>query len=152
MTDWIVFRARIEPMEWGDAVYTVLHLPADVTSALDAFGARRVEGEIADHPVNLALTRAPVAPGAFLYTGRAFLASAGIEPGEEIDVRLRPADPDAVEVPDDLRASLRASGRLSAWQALSPGRRRALVHGVTSAKRPETRSRRIARLLEDELR
>jgi hypothetical protein len=58
VTDYVTFEGRITPLEWGMGVYTVLPLPDAVTEALGK--ARRVEGEIADHPVNLAVTRAPV--------------------------------------------------------------------------------------------
>lgn len=30
-------------MEWGDSVYTVLPIPDDVSQALEALGAKRVE-------------------------------------------------------------------------------------------------------------
>nr|WP_238941552.1 YdeI/OmpD-associated family protein [Jannaschia sp. Os4] len=108
---------------------------------------RRVEGEIADHPVNLAPTRAPVRDGAFLWTGKALLAEIGIAPGEVVEVRLRPADPSEVEVPDDVAAALRAADRTAAWEATTPGRRRGMLQAVATAKRAETRAKRIAALV-----
>lgn len=145
MSDWIEFEAAIETLEWGRATYTVLRLPPEVDSALGA--ARRVEGEIGDHPVNLAPARAPVLEGRFLWTGRALLDAIGVAPGEPVEVRLRPVDPDVVETPADVAAALRAAGRSAAWDALTPGRRRGLLHAVTQAKRPETRARRVAALV-----
>ena len=107
----------------------------------------RVEGEIGEHPVNMGVARADVIPDAFLYTGKAFLREAGIEPGETVEVRLRAADPDAVEMPEGLDAAIRAAGLISEWKALTPGKRRGLVHPVARAKRAETRTRRIEALL-----
>lgn len=142
---WVAFEAAVEPLEWGRATYTILRLPPEVMEALGR--PRRVEGEIADHPVNLAPARAPVLEDAFLWTGKALLREIGIAPGEVVEVRLRPADPDAVEVPDDVALALRAAGRLEAWDALPPGRRRAALVPVAGAKRADTRIRRIAALV-----
>lgn len=143
--DWITFEAAIEPMEWGRATYTILPLPPRIVAALGP--TRRVEGEIGDHPVNLAITRAPVRDGPFLWTGRALLDAVGIEPGEPVEIRLRPAPDDAVDTPPDVVHALRAAEATAAWAALTPGRRRTLLHPVASARRPETRARRIGALL-----
>lgn len=146
MSDWLSFDGRIEILAWGRATYTILPLPGAVVAALGAAGARRVEGEIAEHPVNLALTRAPVVEGVFLWTGRSLLDRIGVAPGAEVEVRLRPADSDAVEMPEDLAAALRAAGATAAWEALSPGKRRGHLYGIDSARTPATRARRAAAL------
>ena len=136
-------------MEWGNSVYTVLRLPPEITDALTAEGAKRVEGEINDHPVNLALTKAPVIDGVFLWAGKSLLREVGIEPGERIEVRLRPAPDNAVEVPADVTNALRSAGLTQSWEALTAGKRRGMLYQVTSAKRPETRIKRIAKLLSE---
>ncbi|MEO1613952.1 MAG: YdeI/OmpD-associated family protein, partial [Pseudomonadota bacterium] len=136
MTGYVHFEARIEPMEWGRSVYTVLPLPSEIMRALG--DPKRVEGEIADYPVNLAPSRAPaeVFEGAFLWTGKSLLREAGVVPGELVDVRLRPADPNAVELPGDVSAALREADATAVWEALTPGRRRSLLQSVVTAKRP----------------
>ncbi|MEM7491129.1 MAG: YdeI/OmpD-associated family protein [Pseudomonadota bacterium] len=144
---FVTFEGRIEPLEWGRATYTILRLPDDVVAALG--NPKRVEGEVGDHPVNLGLARADVVEGVFLWTGKAFLNAADLMPGEVLEVRLRPADPEGVDVPADVSAALRTAGRMADWQALTPGRRRGLLHAVTTAKRPETRTRRIAKLISE---
>ena len=149
MSDWHSFEAQIIPMEWGDSTYTVLPLPDDVTAALAAEGAKRVEGEINDHPVNLALTKAPVIAQTFLYTGKSLCRDIGIEPGVWLDVRLRKADPDHVDVPEDVVLALRQADASALWQALTPGKQRAALHQITSAKRAETRTKRLAALIAD---
>lgn len=146
--DWVVFEACIEPIVWGKSTYTILPLPADVADTLIARGAKRVEGEINDFPVNLAITRAPVVPGPFLWAGKALLDSIAITPGERLDIRLRPASPDEVEVPGDVSAALRAADLWSDWSARTPGKRRGMLHQITSAKRADTRARRIAALID----
>lgn len=147
MTDYLTFDGTVTPMHWGKAIYTVLRLPPDVDAALRAAGARRVEGEINDCPVNLALTTAPVIEGTFLWAGKALLDRCDITPGDVFEVRLRPADPDYVEMPEDVEIALRQAELSDTWSRLTPGKRRGLLHQVTSAKRADTRSKRIATLL-----
>lgn len=147
MTDYLVFEGQIQPMPWGDSLYTVLPLPDDVADTLAAQGAKRVEGEINDHPVNLALTKAPVIEATFVYTGKTLLDRCGIAPGDRVDVRLRKTDPAVVETPDDVMLALRAADVSAAWDALTPGKRRSLLHGVNTAKRAATRQTRIDALI-----
>jgi len=147
MTAYVTFEGRIEPVRMGRAIYTVLRLPPEVMLALGP--ARRVEGEIAEHPVNLAPSRMPEVDGPFLWTGKSLLAQIGVGPGDPVEVRLRPAPDDAVDLPDDLAATLMTQGALAAWQALTPGRRRGLLHQIGTARTAPTRAKRIARLIQD---
>ncbi len=149
MSDWVSFEAMITPMEWGKTTDTGLRLPDEVASALAAHGARRVEGEFNDRPVNLALTRSPAIDGLFLYTGNTLLRDIGLEPGEIFEARLRPASPDEVAVPEDVMAAPRGAGRTSDWDALTPGKQRRLLHTVNTAKRADTRAERFAKLVCD---
>lgn len=149
MTDWISFEGRIVSMEWGESTYTVLPIPDDVSAILTAQGARRVEIELNDHPYNLALTKAPSIASIFVYTGKAVLRETSIKPNEPIEVRIRKANPNEVEVPDDVLLLIRQNDLTEDWEALSPGKQRGLVHSIVSAKRPETREKRIAALVLD---
>ncbi len=145
MSDYITFEGAVEPMEWGKATYTVLRIPPEVVDALGK--TKRVEGEINDHPVNLALTKAPVIDGVFVWAGKSLLREVGIEPGEHIEVRLRAAPDDLVEVPADVVTALRSAGVTDKWDSLTAGKQRGMLYQVTSAKRAETRAKRIAKLL-----
>lgn len=147
--DYVSFEARVVPMDWGDSVYTVVPLPPEVAAALGA--TRRVEGEFNDHPVNLAIAKAPpeVIGTPFLWAGKTLLDRVGLSPGEVFEARLRPAPDDLVEVPRDVMVALRSGGVLDAWEALSPGRRRGLLHRIETAKRAETRAGRISALVRD---
>jgi uncharacterized protein YdeI (YjbR/CyaY-like superfamily) len=52
---------------------------------------------------------------------------------------------EAGEVPDDLAAALDAApGARGHWEALTRGQRKAILGWIATAKRPETRARRIA--------
>ncbi len=145
--DWVTFEGRVEPLTWGRATYTILRLPDAVVAALGK--TRRVEGEIADHPVNLALSRAPVVEGVFLWAGSSLLERVGITPGEPVEIRLRPAPDDRVDLDPDLEAALRSAGALATWEALSPGKRRGLLYQIATAKTAPIRAKRIAKLLAD---
>ena len=148
MSEYHVFEGEIIPIELGKSTYTVLPLPDQIADVLQAEGARRVEGEINDHPVNLALTKAPVIDHIFLWTGKSLLDEIGIAPGEPVDVRLRKAD-DSVETPEDVMLALRQADATAAWEALTPGKKRGLLHHVNIAKRAETRAKRITKLIAD---
>lgn len=145
--DWVTFEGKVTPLTWGRATYTILPLPDAVVAALDK--ARRVEGEIAEHPVNLALSRAPVVEGVFLWTGQSLLDRIGIAPGEPVEVRLRPAPDDRVDLDPDVEAALRAAGAMDRWESLTPGKRRGMLYQIATAKTEPTRAKRIARLMGD---
>lgn len=147
MSDWVTFEGMVETVDWGRATYTILRLPDTVAEALA--GTRRVEGEIADHPVNLAITRAPVVDGPFLWAGQSLLDRVRIAPGERIEIRLRPAPDDRVDTPPDVAAALAAAGLTARWEALTPGKRRGLLYKIDTAKTAPTRSKRIAALIAD---
>jgi hypothetical protein len=149
MSDYIAFRGRIETLEWGRSSYTILRLPEEVAARLAAEGAKRVEGEMNEHPVNLAPTRAPVLEDTFLWTGKSLLDRIGLVPGDEVEVRLRKAPDDEVDMPGDLAAALRAVGATHLWEALTPGRRRGMLYQLGTAKTQATRDKRIAKLIGD---
>lgn len=148
MDDWLTFEGTIIPMEWGKSVYTVLPIPTGVMETLNRQSARRVDVELNDVPFNMALTKAPALDKTFIYTGKSVLRQADIAPGDVVDVRMKKADPAAVETPADVAHSLSAHGLTSTWVALTPGKRRGHLHRIEIAKRPETRAKRIAALVE----
>lgn len=81
---------------------------------------------------------------------KAVRAQLGVDIGDEVDatVALDTAERE-VEVPDDLAAALDAAGLRAAFDALSFSRRKELARGVSEAKRPETRERRVAGVVEE---
>ncbi len=147
MTNWVTFEGRVEPLTWGRSTYTILRPPEATVQALGK--TRRVEGEIADHPVNLALSRAPVVEGMFLWAGSSLLQRIGVSPGEPVEVRLRPAPDDRVDLDQDVEAALSAADLTAVWEALSPGKRRGFLYQIATAKTEPTRQKRIAKLIND---
>jgi len=71
-------------------------------------------------------------------------ASAGVEAGQEVEVRIElDTEPRTVDLPDDLAAALDHAGVRAAFDALSPSKRKAHVTSVEGAKTEDTRSRRV---------
>jgi Bacteriocin-protection, YdeI or OmpD-Associated/Domain of unknown function (DUF1905) len=147
MNDWVTFEGAVETLEMGRSTYTNIRVPPAAAAVLEAAGARRVEGEIDDQPVNLALSRAPAVDGVFLWTGKSLLDRAAIRPGDVLSVRLRPAAPDEVALPEDVALALSRADRMQAWDALTPGKRRGLLYRIDTAKTQATRAKRIDALV-----
>jgi hypothetical protein len=75
--------------------------------------------------------------------------AAGVAAGDVVEVSIEvDCRPRVVELPDDLRAALDAAGLAEHWTELSFSHRREHVEWVTGAKKPETRARRIAAVVE----
>jgi hypothetical protein len=77
---------------------------------------------------------------------RSHREAAGLEGGETLKVTLvLDTAPRVVEAPADLVKALKAGGAHAAWQRLSYTHQREHVEAIESAKKPETRARRVAR-------
>ncbi len=76
--------------------------------------------------------------------------AAGVKPGDEVEVTVElDLEPRTVEVPEDLAAALDAKpGARAAFDALSYTMRKEHVRQVESAKAQETRTRRIAGIVD----
>ena len=93
-------------------------------------------------------TIAIMAGETFIPLRRSHREAAGVASGDTIAVTLTlDTGPRVVESPDDLAAAIDAAGLRAAWDALSFTRRREHVDAVVSAKKADTRARRIAATL-----
>jgi hypothetical protein len=74
---------------------------------------------------------------------------AGVENGGVVDVTLELDEaPREVEVPEDFTAALAAAGLRDAFDRLAYSHRKEHVRAIAEARTPETRARRIAKVLE----
>lgn len=147
---WVSFDAMVEPLVWGESTYTIIRLDDALAGAAAGQRTRRVEGRVEDVEVNVGLNRADVLEDAFMYVGGSLRRRLGVRPGDVVRCRLRPADPDLVPLPDDVREALAGAGRLASFERRRPAERRRLLQPVEDAARPETRARRIAALVAGE--
>jgi len=86
-----------------------------------------------------------------LPVNRQMREGAGVQAGDAVEVVLERDDgPRTVTLPPDLGGALAARPRTRArWEALSFTRRKEHVRSLEEAKKPETRSRRLERILSD---
>jgi len=128
----------------------VLFLPPELEALLpfDAHPRLRVQGEMAGVPV----------AGAFMPTGdgRRYVIvppvvrkRAGVDIGDTIEMRFAVDDQDRVVIPEPLARELARDEDLrAAWERLSPGRRRGLVHPIHAARTAPTRDKRLREAIE----
>ena len=124
--------------------YTVIFVPEEVKTdlPLGTYPKLRISGEVDDHPIEAALT--PVRGEHYILLSKKLLAAIGKGLGDEVELRFRIADQDAVDVPERLEAALARDAAMRAlWQAATPGKQRALAYMVASAKRAATQDQRI---------
>jgi hypothetical protein len=130
------------------------HLDGDLGHIPIPFDPRAVFGR-ARPPVTVAIgahtyrsTIAIMGGQTFVPFRRSNREAVGIEaPGEYAVTLTLDTAPRAVEVPDDLAAAL--GDARAGWNMLSFTRRRELVEAIATAKRPETRERRLALAVEE---
>jgi hypothetical protein len=73
----------------------------------------------------------------------------GKDIGDNVRVTVEAdAEPRAVAVPGDVRAALRKARLEAAFETLSYTHRKEHINAIEEAKRPETRARRIAKMLD----
>ncbi len=143
------FEGRVVLHNLGTYTYTVIFLPPELCGdlPLDEHPRLRVEGEVGEQPFEGAWQ--PVRGRWYIMLSKQLLRDAELSVGDEVGVRFAVVDQSAVEVPLALRLALEADERAaSAWEGLSAGKRRGLVHRVLSAKTATTRGRRVAEVLE----
>jgi hypothetical protein len=77
------------------------------------------------------------------------MRSGGLVPGATytVDIAMDVAER-TVDIPDDLAAALAKAKLKAVWDKQSYTNRKEFVRGVTEAKKPETRERRIAKVIE----
>ncbi len=137
------FRSEVEPPQ----PMRGLEVPAGVIEALGGGGRPPVTIRINGHSWR---SRIAKMRGRYLIGfSKANRAAAGVETGETVEVEVTlDTEPRVVAEPDDLTLALDADPLArAAWDRLPPGRRRGHVHAIESAKKAETRARRIEKVV-----
>ena len=147
MTKTIRFKAKLlRPAESAkDGSWTFLTLPKNASAKLPSRGMTAVEGTINGFPF-----QATLAPDGqkshWLKVYRKLCEAAGAQAGDIVTLEIAPAaeDPEPT-IPADLRKALATAApkARALWSDITPIARRDWIHWITSAKQPETRTRRI---------
>jgi Bacteriocin-protection, YdeI or OmpD-Associated/Domain of unknown function (DUF1905) len=141
----IRFKAKLlRPATAKGASWTLLILPKNASAKLRTRSMTTVEGTINDYPF-----RATLAPDGqrshWLKVNKKMREGAGADVGDVVTLEIRSAAKELeLRVPADLRKALAAAPKARAlWSNITPVARGDWVHWITSAKRSETRARRI---------
>lgn len=140
------FKATLlRPATPKGATWSFLILPAAASAKLPARGPVTVDGRVNGQPFQTTLD--PDGQGShWLKVPRALREGAEAAVGDTVTVEVTPVEVEPEpRVPVDLRRALVANPQARApWTSLTPVARRDWIHWITSAKKPETRERRIA--------
>jgi hypothetical protein len=114
------------------------------------FGKARAPVKVTLNRYSYRSTIAIMGGEAFIPLRRSHREAAGLEGTETLRVRLElDAEPREVKLPADLLNALGTRRAIwKRWQALSFTHQREHVEAVEQAKKPDTRARRIARIVE----
>lgn len=142
-------RGKVQKHDFGRMAFSVLYVPRSLEKQLplQEFPRLRIEAEINGVRHNGALQ-----PGGgrwFLMLSKRLQKLCQISLGDSVTVDFEIADQNAVDVPRELLHAIEADRRAEQlWDSLTTGKRRSLAHYVDSAKRPETREKRVEEVLE----
>lgn len=142
------FSAVVERLP-GDELWTILIMPFDVEQVFGTSGSVRVRGTLNGVPFRRSIH--PRGDGRhFMMLNRQMREEAGMEVGEPVQVVLEQDTGErTVEVPPDLAKALDADAAIGeVYARLAHSRRFEFVRWLNQTKNPETRQRRIARILE----
>jgi hypothetical protein len=137
------FRSHVEPNE----PMRGLEVPPEVVEALGAGKRPRVIITVNGHSWR---SRVAIMRGRYLLgLSNANRKGAGVVTGDEVEIELKfDPDPRAVVEPEDFAQALNADPTArAAYDRLPDGQKREHVRAIESAKKPETRKRRIEKAL-----
>lgn len=140
------FHTRLKYVPTG-FIHTVIEIPDEVKDQLPK-GRLRAKGTFNKTPFALGILHRK--DGAWYFSVSAGMRKEiGIESGDPVNVSFHLVDPEIVEVPEELQAVLDQDDEArKAWDELTFGYRRSLIHYVTSVKNVDSRIKRAIELLD----
>jgi hypothetical protein len=124
-----------------------VEVPPDVVDELG--GGKRIPVRASFDGIEYRGSVVSMGGGMILGVLKSIRQSLGKDPGDIVSVTVeRDTAARTVDVPTDLAAALEEAGSRPAFDALSYSHQRKSVQWIEEAKRPETRSRRIAETVE----
>jgi len=128
---------------------TLVPVPRDVAAKMGLKGMPRVQAVIAGQPYRGSLM--PMGDGTYcLGVLKSIQEAAGVKQGDKVTVEIElDTAPRVIEPPADLAKALARDKRASgAWEKLSFTNKKEIARSLEEAKKPETRERRLAAVLE----
>lgn len=142
------FTATVVRLDTGMRYHT-LPVPDPVADAWKQAGIRRLVGTVNGHPIKRALQN-HADGGSFIILGLDTLKEAGLKRGSTALLELTPdPEPDTLDIPEVFTLVLEQDDAARArWETFPLGRRRSLLHYITSAKQEATQIKRAWDLAE----
>lgn len=139
------FRSTVE---LGGKTATGIEVPGEVVEALAGGKRPAVTINVGAHTYRT--TVAPMAGKFYVPLSAENRDAAGVQAGDDVEVEIDlDTEPRVMEAPDDLAQALSLDDQAREFfDTLSYSHRRAYVDWITSAKKPETRERRIGQAVE----
>jgi hypothetical protein len=134
----------LKPTAPKGATWSFLVLPEKASAKLPTRSMTSVEGTIAGQAFQATLE--PDGQGShWLKVDQALRKRAGIAVGDEVTLEIAPmAQEPEPKVPTEVRKALAANPAAKAvWDDITPVARRDWIHWITSAKKEETRAKRV---------
>lgn len=125
--------------------WAFLVLPASASAKLPTRGLSTVQGTINGHPFQATL-EPDGQRSHWLKVNRKLREDAGAAVGDVVALEITPVGEQLeLSVPTDLREALAAATpeARAVWSDITPAARRDWIYWITTAKRPETRARRV---------
>ena len=142
-----IFKAVVKADPTGTGTFILV--PRELNAGLGLKGRPKIHAVIAGHAYRGSLM--PMGAGTFcLGVLKSIQQAAGVKLGDTITVDLElDTAPRMVEPPADFAHLLSSDKKAAAaWEQLSFTNKKEMAHGISEAKRPETRQRRLAAALE----
>jgi hypothetical protein len=142
--DPVRFTTTLESARGGGAV---ARIPQEHVKPLGGLKQMRVFGTV--NGVAFRSSTMPYRGAFYLGVHKVTREAAGVEFGDELEIEIsRDDSPRVLELPPELEEAFRAEPALAErFASLSFSRRRELADPIAGAKRPETRTRRLAEAL-----
>ena len=140
------FKAKIVPM--GDDHWSCIRIPLNVEQEFGSKARVAVKGTVDGFPFRSSIF--PDGSGShFMMVNKAIREGAKVDTGDIVTIAMEPdTKARTITVPKDLKAALsRLPNLQSLFSALSYSHKKEYVDWIAEAKRPETRSARIQRML-----
>lgn len=140
------FAARITKIE-ATFMNNILIIPQDIIESINAKGRVRVEGTMNGAPFALAIQNLKTGEKYFSVSN-SLRKAAKIQLSVPVEVSFHLVDPDKLDIPEELTAVLEEDPEgKAAFEELTTGYKRSLIHYITSVKNVDSRIKRALELV-----